>query len=90
MSMAMIDLAKKLINSSISGKDFTDQFFKIWRSERDSGVLGQDDKFLGRCLSLMFGLADSFTEGQKDRPEELTESELRQEVNKLLSVYGYI
>ena len=73
MSMEMIDIAKKLLASSIDGKTFSEEFFKTWRSERDSGVLAQDDASLGRCLSLMFGLADSFTEGKKERPGELTE-----------------
>ncbi|WP_425502864.1 colicin immunity domain-containing protein [Pseudomonas spelaei] len=88
--MVIIDLAKQLTDSSISGKDFTARFFKLWRSERDSGILGRDDKSLGRCLSLMFGLVDSFTDGPKDHPAELTENELKQEISKLLSSYGYI
>ncbi|MCO1987913.1 hypothetical protein FA421_35465, partial [Pseudomonas aeruginosa] len=55
MSMEMIDIAKRLLASSIDGKTFSEEFFKTWRSERDSGVLAQDDASLGRCLSLMFG-----------------------------------
>ncbi|WP_430757409.1 hypothetical protein, partial [Pseudomonas aeruginosa] len=47
----MIDIAKKLLASSIDGKTFSEEFFKTWRSERDSGVLAQDDASLGR-LSL--------------------------------------
>ncbi len=37
MSMEMIDIAKKLLASSIDGKTFSEEFFKTWRSERDSG-----------------------------------------------------
>lgn len=90
MSVTLIELAKKLTASSISGKEFTATFFELWRSEGKSGILAQDDDHLGDCLRLMFGLADSFTDGPKDRPTELTESELKQEVSKLLSTYGYI
>ncbi len=90
MSMEMIDIAKKLLASSIDGKTFSEEFFKTWRSERDSGVLAQDDASLGRCLSLMFGLADSFTEGKKERPSELTEGELKIALSDLLKEYKYI
>lgn len=90
MSVALIDLAIKLTTSSISGKDFTRSFFEQWRAEGKSGVLAQDDDHLGDCLRIMFGFADSFTDGPKDRPTELTESELKEEISNLLKKYGYL
>lgn len=90
MSVALINLAKELVASSIGGKDFTKYFFEQWRAEGKSGILAQDDDHLGDCLRIMFGFADSFTDGPKDRPTELTESELKEEISNLLKKYGYL
>ncbi|ARI00596.1 hypothetical protein Y880_0542 [Pseudomonas aeruginosa PAK] len=38
----------------------------------------------------MFGLVDSFTEGKKERPGELTEGELKIALSDLLKEYKYI
>lgn len=90
MSMALVDLAKELIASNISGDAFTTDFFVQWRVEGKSGVLAQDDDAMGECLAIMFGLADSFVDGPKDFPSELTESELKQALSELLKQYGYM
>ncbi|MBC3414183.1 colicin immunity protein [Pseudomonas sp. SWRI51] len=90
MSMVLIDLAKELVASNISGDQFTTDFFVQWRVEGKSGVLAQDDDAMGECLAIMFGLADSFVDGPKDFPSELTESELKQALSELLKQYGYM
>ncbi|QXI37033.1 colicin immunity domain-containing protein [Pseudomonas xantholysinigenes] len=90
MSLALIDLAKKFLSSSISSEEFSKTFFETWRSEGESGLLAQDEPKLGSCLTLMFGLVDSLVEDTKDFSSELTEPELRIELTRLLRTYEYL
>lgn len=54
MSLAFVELAKKFLDGSLSGKIFTEKFFETWRSEGASGLLKKDDDNLGACLVVVY------------------------------------
>ncbi len=90
MSMALIDLAKNLENGNIGAKDFTLQFFSLWRQERDNGQMAKDEKPVAECLREVFALADCFTEGPKENDSDLNAAELKQMIRANLSNHGFL
>ena len=90
MSVVLIALAKTFVEGRRSSEEFAEQYFDIWRQERNSGKSREDDDVLAECVSNLFCLADCFKAAPKLNDFDLNEIELRQKVEETLRKYGFI
>lgn len=90
MSMALIDLTKKLVLSQISAEEFEVQFFRLWKIEGAAGLLAKDSKEISECLYVVFDLAERYTSHPDRKAYELDSESLKKEAKLALGNFKFL
>lgn len=88
MSLLLIDLARKFATSGIPAESFEVEFFRLWRSEGQSGALISPSADINECLYIVFDLAERYTSDAERTAFELDQHALRKEVNAALEKFN--
>ncbi|AVY93971.1 colicin immunity protein [Microvirgula aerodenitrificans] len=85
MSATLLDLAKSFVDGEISASDFSDIYINLWRVERDSGIILNDEPHLSECLSSIFCAADMYCADDETREVyEFNDSQLKNEILSII------
>jgi len=86
MSFVLLGFARSFVSRKITAEEFADKYIELWKIERDSGLLLQDEPGLSECLSSIFCLADMYCVNDDCREEcEINGDQLMLEVSKIFS-----
>lgn len=87
MSITILALAKSFSTERLTAYEFSNAYMELWKFERDSNLLQNDESDLSECLSSIFCIADLYNP-EPDREEyELDDEHLRGKVVELLEKY---
>lgn len=84
MSAALIGFAKSFVAGRLTADQFADVFMELWKIERDTSVLINDDEHTSSILSSVFCLADLYNNDTGREEYEMDELQLRTEVARLV------
>jgi Bacterial self-protective colicin-like immunity len=84
MSEQLPGSAIRFTDNKVSAADFSDEFIRQWKQERDDGKLQGDSAEVSEALSSIFCFADLYGPGPGRDDYELDEARLRDEVSKAL------
>ncbi|EHI9271109.1 colicin immunity protein [Vibrio vulnificus] len=87
MSITVLALAKSFSTERLSADEFSNAYMELWKFERDSNLLQEDESSLSECLSSIFCMADLYNP-EPDREEyELDEEQFRVKVVELIEKF---
>ena len=85
MSATLLDLAKSFTDGKISAPAFSNIYIDLWRMERDSGAIQNDEPHLSECLSSIFCAADMYCADDEAREEyEFNDGQLKNEILSII------
>jgi len=84
MSESILALVKSFLNKRLSANEFANAYMELWKFERDAELLQTDSQELSECLSSVFCLADLYEPNTDREDYELSEEQLRIEIEKLI------
>ena len=84
MSITVLALAKSFSAERLTALEFSNSYMELWKFERDSNLLQEDDDNLNECLSSIFCLADLFNPDADLEEYEFDEKQLRAKVIELM------
>jgi len=67
MRSTLLDLAKFFVSGKISASACSDIYINLWRIERDSVTIQNNEPHLSECLSSIFCAADMYRADDKTR-----------------------
>lgn len=67
MSATLLDLAKSFVDGKISASAFSDIYINLWKMERNSGSIQNNEPHLSEYLSSIFCAADMYCADDKTR-----------------------
>jgi hypothetical protein len=84
MSAHLFKLASDFVRQASDVGAFVDEYIAAWKSERDAGLLAEDEADLGEALSTIFCMADMFNPLPDRQEYEFDELRLREEIARTL------
>lgn len=85
MSKQLLKFVENFLTSESSAEIFADEYMKLWKKERDSGVTLVDKSQLSEILSSVFCMADMFNPDADRESYEFDETKLRAEITKMIN-----
>jgi len=85
MSEQLLGLARRFSDNKVSAADFSDEFIRQWKQERDDGRLQGDPAGVSGVLSSIFCFADLYNSDPDRDDYEFDEARLRNEVSNALN-----
>ncbi|ASA57892.1 colicin immunity domain-containing protein [Vibrio gazogenes] len=87
MSITVLALARAFSAERLTADEFSNAYMELWKFERDSNLLQEDESSLSECLSSIFCITDLYNP-KFDREEyELDEEQLRVKVAELIEKF---
>ncbi len=87
MSITILALAKSFISERLTADEFSNSYMELWKFERDSNLLKEDESSLSECLSSIFCLTDLYTPDLDREEYELNEEQLRAQITEIIDKF---